>query len=103
MPPLGKDDASGSAWMSWPPVKLSMGKPSLIERKASCFSAVAPVSGWNQCVKWVAPCSIAQSFMAPATASARPVSRGRPDRMVAWMASYTGRGSRFCIVSRLNV
>ena len=32
--------------------------------KDSCFSAVMPVIGWNQWVKWVAPFSIAQSFMA---------------------------------------
>ena len=38
--------------------------------KLSCFSAVIPVMGWNQWVKWVAPCSTAQSFMAEATASA---------------------------------
>ena len=38
--------------------------------KASCFSAVTPVSGWNQWVKWVAPFSTAQSFMAAATALA---------------------------------
>src|SRR5919202_704432 len=31
-----------------------------------------PVSGWSQCVKWVAPLSIAHSFIAAATASARP-------------------------------
>jgi hypothetical protein len=28
------------------------------------------VSGWNQCVKWVAPRSSAQSFIAVAIASA---------------------------------
>ena len=38
--------------------------------KLSCFSAVIPVMGWNQWVKWVAPFSTAQSFMAEATASA---------------------------------
>ena len=37
---------------------------------ASCFSAVMPVIGWNQWVKWVAPFSMAQFFMALATTSA---------------------------------
>ena len=32
--------------------------------KLSCFSAVMPVIGWNQWVKWVQPFSSAQSFMA---------------------------------------
>ena len=38
--------------------------------KLSCFSAVIPVRGWNQWVKWVAPFSTAQSFIASATALA---------------------------------
>ena len=39
--------------------------PSPTERRnESCFSAVEPVSGWNQCVKCVAPFSSAQSFIA---------------------------------------
>ena len=33
-------------------------------QKLSCFSDVMPESGWNQCVKWVAPFSMAHSFMA---------------------------------------
>ena len=37
------------------------------EMKLSCFSAVTPVIGWNQWVKWVTPFSIAQSFIALAT------------------------------------
>ena len=44
------------------------------EMKLSCFSAVMPVSGWNQWVKWVAPWAIAQSFIASATASATSLS-----------------------------
>ena len=49
MPPDGKLDASGSDWMSCEPEKRSIGVPSLsMWRNASCFSAVAPVSGWNQ-------------------------------------------------------
>ena len=34
--------------------------------KLSCFSAVTPVMGWNQWVKWVAPFSRAHCFMASA-------------------------------------
>ena len=52
------------------------------ERKASCFSAVMPVMGWNQCVKWVAPLPTAQSFMAAATTSATAGSRAVPSLMV---------------------
>ena len=37
--------------------------PGAGEMKLSCFSAVKPVMGWNQWVKWVAPCSMAQFFM----------------------------------------
>ena len=48
------------------------------EMKESCFSAVMPVMGWNQCVKWVTPFSIAQSFMALATTLATSRSRGFP-------------------------
>ena len=52
-------------------------------KKESCFSAVAPVSGWNQCVKWLAPCSSAHSRMAEATVSARPASSGSPPAMAS--------------------
>src|SRR5476649_2362439 len=38
--------------------------------KESCFSAVVPVSGWNQCVKWVTPRSSAHAFIPAATWSA---------------------------------
>lgn len=49
MPPEGKLDASGSPWMSWLPESFSMTPASPSgERNASCFSAVMPVSGWNQ-------------------------------------------------------
>ena len=61
-------------------------------RKASCFSAVPPVSGWNQCVKWVAPFPIAQSFIPFATASAIDGSRGFPSRIVASSFAATGFG-----------
>lgn len=50
--------------------------------KLSCFSAVMPVMGWNQWVKWVAPLLTAQSFMQAATTSATPGSRGAPRWMV---------------------
>ena len=42
-----------------------------------------PVSGWNQCVKCVAPRSIAHSFMAVATASASAASSISPDSSVS--------------------
>ena len=50
--------------------------------KLSCFSAVMPVMGWNQWVKWVAPFSTAQSFMAAATAFATDKSSLVPSSMV---------------------
>jgi hypothetical protein len=50
--------------------------------KESCFSAVEPVRGWNQCVKWLAPRSVAHSFMASATASATLGSSGSPPSSV---------------------
>ena len=59
------------------------------DMKLSCFSAVMPVSGWNQCVKCVAPRLTAQSFMASATASATPGSRGCPSSMVCFSEAYT--------------
>ena len=52
------------------------------EMKLSCFSAVIPVSGWNQCVKCVAPCATAQSFIAPATALATSLFRFAPSSIV---------------------
>ena len=57
--------------------------PSLVgEMKESCFSAVMPVIGWNQWVKWVAPFSTAQSFIALATTFATLISRGAPSSIV---------------------
>ena len=50
--------------------------------KLSCFSAVTPVMGWNQCVKCVAPFSSAQSRMAEATTSAVSGCRRRPPFIV---------------------
>ena len=61
-----------------------MTPPSAVgEMKESCFSAVIPVIGWNQCVKCVAPCSIAQSFMELATTLAA----ARSSRLPSWMAA----------------
>src|SRR4030095_6502573 len=55
-PPLGKDDASGSCCINASPSNCSIGVPSLfMVKNESCFSAVVPVNGWNQCVKWVTP------------------------------------------------
>ena len=72
-----------------------MARPSPVGcRKLSCFSAVRPVMGWNMCVKCVAPFSMAQSFMAVATASAMAGSSGAPCLMVFCRALKTGLGSR---------
>ena len=50
IPPLGKLEASGSPLISSLPLKSEITFPFLFfERKASCFSAVVPVMGWNQC------------------------------------------------------
>ena len=48
------------------------------EMKLSCFSAVTPVRGWNQWVKWVAPRSRAQVFIASAMSLAADRGRGWP-------------------------
>ena len=53
------------------------------EIKLSCFSAVMPVSGWNQCVKCVAPSDTAQSFIASATAFAQDTSSFAPSSIVS--------------------
>jgi hypothetical protein len=51
MPPDGKLDASGSPLISSLPENSATALPSLVGcRNESCFSAVMPVSGWNQCV-----------------------------------------------------
>ena len=62
--------------------------------KLSCFSAVMPVSGWNQWVKWVAPFSTAQAHMADATAFATERSRRCPSAMVFCRELYTSAESR---------
>ena len=84
MPPDGKLEASGSPRTSSLPLNSAIARPSAVgEKNESCFSAVMPVSGWNQCVKCDAPCSTAQSFSAEATASAVGVSSGVPWVMVS--------------------
>jgi hypothetical protein len=50
--------------------------------KASCFSAVRPVIGWNQWQKCVAPLAMAQSFIALAITSAVAGSSGCPPSRV---------------------
>ena len=51
-PPLGKLEASGSPLISILPEKRANGSPFMSgSKKLSCFSAVPPVIGWNQCVK----------------------------------------------------
>ena len=49
MPPDGKLDASGSPLTSSLPENSARAVPSPTGlKKESCFSAVEPVSGWNQ-------------------------------------------------------
>jgi hypothetical protein len=84
MPPEGKLEASGSLWISWAPLKRSMGWPSSSKvRNESCFSAVRPVCGWNQWQKWVAPFSRAHSLTAWATSFAIEASSLVPRRIVS--------------------
>ena len=48
---MGKEEASGSPWISSLPEKPASIFPSPEgSKKESCFSAVEPVSGWNM---WV--------------------------------------------------
>ena len=62
-------------------------------RKASCFSAVSPVCGWNQCVKCVTPRAIAHSLMTCATVGAISTSSFFPRRIAAASLAYTSFGS----------
>ena len=56
MPPEGKLEASGSPRTSSLPLNSATAEPASVgTRNESCFSAVSPVIGWNQWVKWVAP------------------------------------------------
>ena len=75
MPPDGKELASGSLCQSCEPENFSSTRSSpeictFRSAKLSCFSAVSPVMGWNQCVKCVAPWNTAQSRATDATESA---------------------------------
>ena len=80
-----------------------MARPSLTgSRKLSCFSDVMPESGWNQWVKWVAPFSMAHSFMACATTLATSISSGSPFSMVFIRLLCVAEGRRSCIVCSLN-
>ena len=72
------------------------------EMKPSCFSAVRPVMGWNQCVKWVAPFSIAHSFMTAATVLATSSSRCVPFLLVLRTALYISLGRRSRMTLSLN-
>src|SRR6185437_2955075 len=76
----------------------SIGWPSSNERNASCFSAVSPVCGWNQCVKCVAPRPIAHSLIAWATRGATSWSSFLPCRTASTSLAYVSRGSlsRIC-------
>ena len=88
MPPVGKEEASGSPWISSLPENLASHLPSRLGSKnESCFSAVSPVSGWKTWVKWVAPRASAHSFIASATASASVKSSASPCSSVAWSFS----------------
>ena len=92
MPPEGNELASGSPWESWDPetfssTRSSPGSWAFKSMKLSCFSAVSPVIGWNQWVKWVAPSEMAQSRATEAMASATWRSRPLPWRRVDSSAS----------------
>src|SRR5712691_1035497 len=104
MPPEGKLLASGSLWINCAPLKRSIGIPSSSKvRKASCFSAVRPVCGWNQWQKWVAPFSSAHSFTACATSFAIAGSSLAPRRMVSCSDWKMGLGSFCFMAATLNV
>ena len=93
-PPEGKLDASGSPFVSSFPEKSIITQPDLSTvRKLSCFSAVMPVIGWNQCVKCVAPLLTAHSFIEAATISATSSSRALPSIIVRFSDWYTVFGS----------
>ena len=99
MPPEGNEEASGSLWISCEPRKRSstLSSPGMVTLRSmneSCFSAVSPVIGWNQCVKCVAPCAVAQSRATEAMVSAASRGSGVPLRSVASRAWYASRGRR---------
>ena len=103
MPPFGKEDASGSCWMSCFPENSSTMPPlPSCSTKASCFSAVPSVSGWNQCVQWVTPSSMAHFFMPAATASAVCRSSDAPLSITSHIFLYTSAGRYLYIFCRVN-
>ena len=95
MPPEGNDEASGSPVTSSLPQNSSDG-PAVAGRLQEAVVLLGGQAGHGleQCVKWVAPFSMAQSFMAVATASAMAGSSGAPCLMVFCRALKTGLGSR---------
>ncbi len=102
-PPDGNEEASGSPFISSFPENSIIICPSSVGTiKLSCFSAVIPVSGWNQCVKCVAPFSIAQSFIADATVSAILLSIPFPSLMALLSILYVSFGRRSTITESLN-
>lgn len=88
-PPEGSEEASPSPLISSLPEKEMIAFPSLSspEMKASCFSAVKPLSGWNQWVKWVAPREMAHLLIPSATSLASFPSSGVPSSILASRAS----------------
>src|SRR4051794_41911166 len=91
MPPDGNELASGSPRTSSLPLNSVMAVPSLDGcRKVSCFSAVRPVIGWNRGVKWVAPRSIAQAFIAAAEVLGLAGSSAPPSLIVFFRGFKTG-------------
>ena len=72
------------------------------EMKLSCFSAVKPVIGRNQCVKCVAPRSSAQTFMPSAMAPATSSVSGLPSRRQARHAFIAASSTYWLMASSLN-
>ena len=70
--------------------------------KPSCFSAVTPVSGWNQWVKCVAPCSSAQFFMASAMSLAASSGSGFSCFRHSRQTSMASCGTYCSMVRSLN-
>ena len=70
--------------------------------KLSCFSAVTPVSGWNQWVKCVAPCSKAQTFMPSAMSFATSSGSGVPVLRQFFHAWNAEPDTYCCIAASLN-
>ena len=102
-PPDGNEEASGSPLISSFPENSIRTPPSGEgDMKLSCFSAVTPVSGWNQCVKCVAPFSIAQFFISSATASATFSSRDAFSSIVFLSDAYTSSESLALITLSSN-